>query len=135
MKPIVLMRYARDALGYGGLLAWFAWGSLVMSWAGHRPLAPDRDHPYAYENHGLMYVSEDDLRASHVCLAVAMVFLVSMTVVHFTGRRMFAHFEDDVQSSSRRDLHAPGTWVRLLLFGACAATIILLTNVLGRAGR
>ncbi len=32
-----------------------------MSWAGHRPFAPDSSHPFAYNNHGIMYVSADDL--------------------------------------------------------------------------
>jgi len=51
----------------GGLLAligfalWVSAFVLEMSWVGHQPLTPDRLHPNAIDNHGVMYISNADL--------------------------------------------------------------------------
>jgi hypothetical protein len=93
MKPVVLFRGLARALEVGLLLAWFSWTGLVMSWAGHRPLRPDREHPYPYNDHGILYVSRDDLRVSHLLLGITLVMIVGVVLVHFSGRRLFPDFE------------------------------------------
>ena len=65
----------RHLLLSGMVLAWFALGGLVMSWAGHRPLAPSpaTGQVFPYNNHGVMFVSQRDLDATHLLLAVCAV--------------------------------------------------------------
>ena len=57
----------------GFALAGWAWGGLVMSWAGHRPLAPTpgTGQIIPYNNHGIMFVTQRDLDTTHILLGIS----------------------------------------------------------------
>jgi hypothetical protein len=55
-----------------GVLIGFYYAYLVNSWGGHRPLAPDALHPFAYTNHGVYYLSAADLILTRTLLVSAL---------------------------------------------------------------
>ncbi len=66
-------------LAWIGLAFWFANFALVVSWAGHRPLSPvaSTGNIIPYNNHGIMYVTQQDLNATHALLALSAVFIAA----------------------------------------------------------
>jgi hypothetical protein len=52
-----------NVLGWAAIADWVIACGYVTSWSGHRPLLPDRSSGriYAFNNHGIMYVSAQDL--------------------------------------------------------------------------
>lgn len=74
------MKMAGYLCAYTGFGVFFGFVVMVMSWAGHRPLKPDALHPYAYNNHGVMYVSASDLWWSG-SLQAAAILLVGIAIV------------------------------------------------------
>lgn len=72
---------------------WFSWGGLVMSWAGNRPLKPDALHPYAYNNHGIMYVSAMDLAWSNGLQIGALVMLCATLLVQRMALKIDPDFD------------------------------------------
>jgi hypothetical protein len=100
---------------FGGLLAWFAYGGLVMSWAGHRPTTPDDAHPFPYQNHGLMFVSARDLHDSHLLLAAVAGFVVLAVVFCVIGSLRHPGFV--VEELSRRpEMAEPAPLWKVALF-------------------
>jgi hypothetical protein len=135
MKPVQLLRRLRDALGVCGILAWFAWAALVMSWAGHRPITPDHEHPFPYNNHGIMYVSSDDLRASHICIGIALAFIAVTLTVHFLGLRLSPDFDDTSVKRSLQLTQTRSSALRTVVFFVLAILILVGAQFLIRAGR
>ena len=87
MGPVVIYRRVRNALACAGLLAWFSFIGLTMSWVGNRPLKPNLDHPYPFHDHGMLYLSGADLWSAGICLGVGAVFFVAMGITEYVGRR------------------------------------------------
>src|ERR1700748_2750732 len=85
IPPIGVIRGARDVASGTALAAWFGYVILVMSWAGHRPLQPDATHPFAYQDHGTIYVSAADLRTSHLWLAAFAALLAVALLIQAAG--------------------------------------------------
>ena len=76
-----MMKGVGYVCAYTGVGIWFGGAAMVMSWAGHRPLAPDALHPYAYNNHGMMYVSVSDLWWSRGTIAAgALLFAIAFLI-------------------------------------------------------
>jgi hypothetical protein len=48
-----------------------AYGFVVSSWTGHRPLKPDQQHPFPFVNHGTFYISAHDQGLNRMMLIVA----------------------------------------------------------------
>jgi hypothetical protein len=63
------------ACAFGALLAWLANGVLVMSWPGDRPLTPvpATGQVIPYVEHGVIFVTQRDLNATHMILGVCVV--------------------------------------------------------------
>ena len=76
-----------------GLVLWFWYAALVMSWSGHRPLTPNATHPYPFANHGLIYVTTDDLRLSHAVLTATLAVLAMAVVLTLVGRALSREFK------------------------------------------
>jgi hypothetical protein len=77
-------------VGVIGVAIGLYYANLVNSWGGHRPLTPDALHPYAYTNHGVFYVSADDLTLSRILLfsswALAAVGMAGLWIVKRSER-------------------------------------------------
>lgn len=63
-----------DLFMVGAVFVLFAFSGLVTSWAGHRPLAPNpaTGQVIPYSNHGVMFVSQRDVDAAHLLLAICL---------------------------------------------------------------
>ncbi len=131
MLVVSVLRRVRDALAGCAVLAWLGWGGLVMSWAGHRPLAPDRDHPFPYQNHGTMYVSSSDLQTSHVLLDLTLAFLLPTILVTVIGQNVYSEFEDGL---IKRSLARVPPW-RTLTFAIGVTIMVGFALCLGNLGR
>lgn len=59
MKPILLR--LKKPLLFVGMALMVSALFLPMGWSGRRPLHPDVSHPYAINNHGVMFVSAADM--------------------------------------------------------------------------
>lgn len=62
-----------------------------MSWAGHRPFVstPATRQVIAYHNHGLMFVLQRDLDASHLLLAVAALSGALAWVLYLLDKKLW----------------------------------------------
>ena len=126
MRPVVIYRRVRDALACAGLLAWFTFIGLTMSWVGNRPPKPNLDHPYPFNDHGMLYLSRADLWTAGTCLGVGAAFFVAMGFSEYIGRK---NYQDFVVPRSRRS-SAPRQWGRLfqvlqvLVFLALAGVVL-----------
>ncbi len=63
-----------------------------MSWAGRRPLKPDSLHPYPYNDHGIIYVTADDLHLSRALIFSALALMTATFFVSIVGNRLDSSF-------------------------------------------
>ena len=87
------LKRARDVVAVVGLALWFWYIGLVMSWSGHRPLMPDASHPYPFTNHGMIYVTADDLRLSRAILMATLAALATAVVLTRVGHTLSRNFK------------------------------------------
>jgi hypothetical protein len=87
------LKRARDVVAVVGLALWFWYAGLVISWSGHRPLTPDATHPYPFANHGVLYVTTDDLRLSNAVLTATLAALAIAVVLTLVGRALSRDFK------------------------------------------
>jgi hypothetical protein len=81
--PEILMLAVRKLMVFLGelsastaMMCWFQYASIEMSWAGHRPLAPDRSSGMVIpvDDHGILYVSQSDINFQHYFVAPGLIF-------------------------------------------------------------
>jgi hypothetical protein len=80
------IRWACRLAGYTGIAAWSLYGSLLMSWAGRRPLRPDPPFTLPFQDHGTLFVSLSDLQFSHRLLLVSGVLVALGLITHWAER-------------------------------------------------
>ena len=85
-RAFAIVRWAGRLLMWAGIGVWFAYGALVMSWAGHRPLRPDPPFTLPFQDHGTLFVSLSDLQLSHRLLLASGVLVVLGVIAHFAER-------------------------------------------------
>ena len=92
-----MMGVVRKLVRLGGELClaiagtcWFQYGSIEMSWAGHRPLTPDPStgNVISINNHGIMYVSQADLDFQHYFVLPGLLFGGAGVVLFLAARIM-----------------------------------------------
>jgi hypothetical protein len=100
-----------------------------MSWAGTRPLKADAAHPYAFNDHGVLYVSRADLRTLHVWLGVAVGFVAATALAEYLGRRRYPDF---AVPHSARAFPVRGHLTRIIVFAALAGATVFAFSFLHR---
>jgi hypothetical protein len=77
MLPIrKLVAFLGALSGSTAMMCWFQYASIEMSWAGHRPLAPDRPSGMVIpvDDHGILYVSQSDISFQHYFVIPGLIF-------------------------------------------------------------
>lgn len=79
-----------NILGYITLASWIATIGFEMSWSGHRPLKPDvtSGRVIPFNNHGILYISYQDLFWWHAGLYATGALLVLVLLLIYVGRRV-----------------------------------------------
>jgi hypothetical protein len=83
-----LLHAAFILVGLAGVVTGIYSAILINSWGGHRPLTADALHPYAYDNHGVFYVSAGDLALSRMLLFSAWTMAAVGVVGSWIARRL-----------------------------------------------
>ena len=85
------LRRLRNLAGVLAIAFWMAWGALALSWPGHRPMIPDKAHPYAYTTNGLFFVSAGDLVLSYGLIFCSVALMVAMALLHRRASKLVSH--------------------------------------------
>lgn len=92
------MGWLSKIFGCVGLAAWLFNFGLVLSWIGSRPREPDPEkgfvHPY--NNHGIVYVTQGDLIATHMLMAIGLVSIAVSAVLYLRSKGSRGVGERDV---------------------------------------
>jgi hypothetical protein len=83
-----LLERAANFFGFLTIAIWWSAVGYTMSWSGHRPLQPDpaSGRIYPFNNHGIMYVTAQDIFWWHLGLYTAFA-LAAVTAACYYGAK------------------------------------------------